>query len=343
MKKALSIIMVAGMLTAAMTGMAIATGDETNPWKELPHYLSKTGTVVSVENMEEGYIIIVEEANGTPAHMKITDKTVFPFASEIKAGDVVTGWYLANAPMILIWPPQYNISVLVTGAPDDKRVVVDRFFEWEDNAEGCLLAQSGMFAFRTDENTEIVLANGDDFSDGDYIGRRIVVIYDISTRSIPELATARKLIVLYEDAVPLSYQLTPEQIAPELPDIAEEPEIDATGWPILVDGVLIEAPDAIQLGDTVMVPLRAIAETLGFEVKWDAETRSVTLDETIMLTIGNPSYQNDETMTGLADAPTLVNGFTYVPLAFFRDVLELPNAFVFEGQIEIHSDGDRME
>ena len=66
-----------------------------------------------------------------------------------------------------------------------------------------MISEDGMFAFKTDENTEIVLANGDDFSGGDIEGRRIAVIYDISTRSIPEMATASKLIVLFEDIMPL--------------------------------------------------------------------------------------------------------------------------------------------
>jgi len=42
-------------------------------------------------------------------------------------------------------------------------------------------------------------------------------------------------------------------------------------------------------------------------------------------------------------APQAFNGSTFVPLSFFRDVLGMPNAFAFEGQIEIHSTGDRID
>lgn len=340
MRKALSILLVAGLLTTAMTGMVTATGDENDPWRGLPYYLSVKGTVVSIEDLKEGYKIIIEDADGNPAHLIVTDKTVFPFKSEVEAGDVVTGFYLANAPMILIWPPQYKIAVLVAGEPDGTRVAVDRFYEWEDNSEGYLLAKSKVFAFRVDENTEIILANGDDFSDGDYVGRRIAVVFETSTRSIPELTTASKLIVLYEDVV-TGPEPIPEDMLLNMG--GADAAIDASGWPILVDGVLIDAPAAFQTGYALMVPLRAIAEALGYEVLWDAETRSVTLDESIVFAIGNTSYFNGETEIELADAPALVDGFTYVPLAFFRDVLDLPNAFAFEGQIDIHSDGERME
>ena len=339
MKKALSILLVAGMLTTAIAGMAAAADDETNPWRELPYYLSITGTVVSYEDLKSGLSIKIDDEYGNPAYLILSDKTVYPFETTAAVGDVVTGFYQANAPMIAIWPPQYNISVLVVGAPEDKRVVVDRFYEWEDHSEGYYIAQSGAFAFRISEDTEIILENGDDYIDGDLAGKRIVVIFDVSTRSIPELATARTLIVLCEDAVNLPDVAPPEELAP-----VGDPEIDASGWPILVDGVLVEAPAAYQTAERiVMVPLRVIAETLGFEVRWDAEARTVTLDDSIVLTIGDASYLVGETVIELADAPALMGGFTYVPLAFFRDILELPNAFAFEGQIEIHSDGDRME
>jgi len=341
MKKALSILLAAGMLIAATTGMAVATENETNPWRELPYYLSITGTVVSVEELVDRSRIIIEDEHGNPAHLYVNENTVFPFADKAKAGDTVTGFYLANAPMPLIWPPRYNIAVLAAGVPDDINVKVDRFYDWEGSDEGYLLAQGGAFAFKVDENTEIVLTNGDDFSDGDYVGRRIAVIYDVSTRSIPELTTAKKIIVLYEDIMAL----------PDSDPVSDlDYVIDATGWPILVDGALVDAPAAYQTDNVViMVPLRAIAEKLGWEVKWHGATKTVTLGDEFSLTIGDPNYKAGGVVVKKTDGtippvPVLRNGVTYVPLVwFFRDVMDLPNAYAFEGQIEIHSEGERME
>jgi len=339
MKKLISLILVAGLLTVALSAMATATNDESAVPSPLPYYLSVTGTVDSVEKLEdqEGWIRVnIKDADGNPAALNLKDNTVYPFESELAVGDTVTGYYLANAPTILIMPPQYNISVLVAGMPNDNNVKVDRFYAWEDNADGFLLSQAGTFAFRVNEDTEIILANGDDFSDGDYIGRRIVAIYNASTKSNPELATATKLIVLYEDAVPLPGPI------PEL-----NQNIDATGWPIVVDDTQIEAPAAFQTDDgIVMVPLRVIAETLGYEVIWNTGTRSVTLNEKILISIGDTDYQiaNEEDVETIeAPAPILKDGFTYVPLKFFRDILKLPNAFAFEGRIEINSTGEEME
>ena len=330
MKKILSLILVAGLLaTVALTGMATAAGGEVA--ESSPYYFSTTGTIVSIEDFEGekgGRRINIEDTNENPATLILTDNTVYPFESEFKVGDVVTGYYLADAPMIRIWPPQYSIAVLVAGMPNNSNVRVDRFYAWEDNTESYLLSKSKALAFRVDENTEIILANGDDFSDGDYIGRRIVVIYDISTRSIPELTTANKLIVLYEDVVPL-----------EQPGFELLQKIDATGWPIVVNGEQIEAPEVFQTDDGfVMVPLRAAAEALGYSVKWDAATLTVTLNDAITIGIDNPNYPNvDAASRDIlgAPAPILKDCFTYVPLQFFSNVLELPNALAFEGRIEI--------
>ena len=171
----------------------------------IPDYFSVTGTVESVEKIDDMIRVTIEDTFGNPAVLVLSEDTVYPFAETFEIGDVITGWYVTNAPMIAIWPPQYNIAVLVADAPEDSNITVDRFNAWEDNDEGFMLSQDGKFAFRTDENTVVTLANGDDFTNGDIAGRRIVVIYDVSTRSIPEMATALKLIVLYEDIVPLGW------------------------------------------------------------------------------------------------------------------------------------------
>ncbi|WP_261304501.1 copper amine oxidase N-terminal domain-containing protein [Paenibacillus andongensis] len=86
---------------------------------------------------------------------------------------------------------------------------------------------------------------------------------------------------------------------------------------------------------TELVPLREIAESLGFKVTWDGETRSVTLmksmtedkgmmdDKTMkdMVTMGNTFVIQIDSKTikaGMMDnvlmvAPTILNDKTYVP------------------------------
>jgi len=176
--------------------------DEDSTDMVIAEYFSITGIIESIE-VDRVTTITIEDTDGNPAVLVLNSGTIFPFESEFAVGDTVTGWYLTNMPMAMIWPPQYNISVLAVNTPDDAMIRVDRFVKWEDNTEDFLISQDKMFAFSTDDTTQITLANGGEFSVDDIEGRRIVVIYGISTRSIPEMATADRLIVLYEDpAVP---------------------------------------------------------------------------------------------------------------------------------------------
>jgi len=171
---------------------------------ELPAFLSVTGIVVNIEIIEGLRHIEIEDADGNPAVFVLSEETVFPFSPDFAVGDEVTGWYDSFKPMIMIYPPQYTIVVLASRMGDDRNITVDRFVASDISHAKYLVSQDGMFAFTTDENTEIVLEDGQDFSEGELEGRKIVVIYGISTRSIPGLATADKLIVLFEDISPFA-------------------------------------------------------------------------------------------------------------------------------------------
>ena len=165
----------------------------------VPDYFSITGIVESVEEVDDTIHVTIEDVYGNPAVLVLSDDTVYLFDTEFEIGDTITGWYVTDAPMILIWPAQYNIAVLAAGAPEDSNITVDRFYTMEDNDDGLMLSVDGMFAFRTDNDTKITLANGDDYTGDILEGKRIVVIYDFSTRSIPEIATARWLIILEDE------------------------------------------------------------------------------------------------------------------------------------------------
>ena len=91
-----------------------------------------------------------------------------------------------------------------------------------------------------------------------------------------------------------------------------------------------------------MVPLRAIGEALGYAVGWDDSTESVTIGADITLSIGRDryTYKNRASMS-LVIAPIIVEGRTFVPLAFFREVVPMNNAYVFEGLVVIDN-GEKM-
>ncbi len=101
----------------------------------------------------------------------------------------------------------------------------------------------------------------------------------------------------------------------------EEKEIKA-----YVNGKLpnFDVKPEIKNGRT-LVPLRAIAESLGTDVKWDQVTQTITLtkgDTTITLTIDAKTATVNGQELPLDVAPTIKNNRTIVPLRFISEALK---------------------
>lgn len=139
----------------------------------------------------------------------------------------------------------------------------------------------------------------------------------------------------------------PPLIAPAPAAIAEDGEAASSGYAIKIDGVDINA------NAYVMVPLRAVAEKLGFTVTWDNGTVIVEgSGRYIELTIGEDQYfaaPNQEGVLGaslfsLGCAPYVNDSTTYVPLELFDVLLGGKDGAVSldENSIEIHTDLEAM-
>lgn len=106
----------------------------------------------------------------------------------------MTGFYDADAPVPLIYPPQYRAIVMAKAHTDRFVSVRDRFVSVSFfNSQ--LLSSDGNLKLNLSRQTEIVLENGQDFN-GNPANRDLIVIYGATTRSIPAQTTPYKVIVL---------------------------------------------------------------------------------------------------------------------------------------------------
>lgn len=77
-------------------------------------------------------------------------------------------------------------------------------------------------------------------------------------------------------------------------------------------------------GQTLMVPLRAVAEKLGFTVEWEESERMAELAKgewRINVKLGEDRYATDDGEKSLGTAPELTDSKTYVPVSFVGEVL----------------------
>jgi len=95
---------------------------------------------------------------------------------------------------------------------------------------------------------------------------------------------------------------------------------------ITIDGKKLEETGYQQPGAAEpMLPLRAIAETLGFKLEWNADTYAAHLQQsnfTATATTGKDDYAMNKMIVKLGAAPELQNGRMYVPASFVSKVLQ---------------------
>ena len=99
----------------------------------------------------------------------------------------VTGFYDADAPVPLIFPPQYRAIVMTIDSPYQS-VKVDFFNRQLESSDGSL-------KLNISPSTQILLENGQLFNRNP-ANRNLIVVYGATTRSIPAQTTPYQIIVM---------------------------------------------------------------------------------------------------------------------------------------------------
>lgn len=137
---------------------------------------------------------------------------------------------------------------------------------------------------------------------------------------------------------------------------AEEPMVIApaptSGYSIVIENDTLDlgGDTVYELNKHMMVPLRAVAEKLGFKVEWDGENQGISLNNGEVKTIvyiGEDSYYMSSATaigmsapTPLGAAPVLKNGTTYVPADMFNILYCDDVVSVKDNVITIKTDND---
>lgn len=129
----------------------------------------------------------IEDMDGNTINFMINPATYVVDFETLSVGMPVTFWYRMDAPMPLIYPPQYN-AVVVAQNKNDRMVEVGYFNAGLVNEDMTLqLNMDGAVDVRTTNNQ---------YFQGSPANHNLVVIYETSTRSIPAQTTPKEIVVL---------------------------------------------------------------------------------------------------------------------------------------------------
>ncbi|WP_375200474.1 stalk domain-containing protein [Lysinibacillus sp. RS11] len=269
---------------------------EQNPQVE-PVFIKVAGTVDNVENSKNATYYTVKEGEDTNVLVVNDDTRVFDNTGKevkLQKGDKVTAYTYANKPMLAIYPPQYNPEVIIVETKEMGTVEVDLFNKELVNTDNTLKLNVG-------EETELLSLSGKEVKAEDLAEQHLLVFYTIATMSIPAQTPPSKVVVL--------------------DTIAEESgEVDPSESAIQE----IINNDFYEVEGTKMVPLRSIAEELGYKVESTGKGAIISKDAvSYTITRGQKEYGYNKAIRHFKVAPALLEPTkTYVPVEFVEELMK---------------------
>lgn len=249
-------------------------------------------------------IVRIDDADEAQYDFLITEYTVlvdtkgFISADSIKEGDDITVYYIMPDFMIMIYPPQYEASVILKKPEKSIDNVFVGFFDSNH------LSSDNELKLNVTDETPIFTRTGEVYK-GSIENKTLMVFYSFVSMSLPPQTSPVKIVVL--DTAPKKKL--------DLAKLAETP--------IYVNGAHIAGASAYLNRDgIIMVPLRHISDALGFDLHWDGDLRQVRVGTATIMTIGGNEYTVGMAMPRELDAaPEIRDDYAYVPVSFLTDIM----------------------
>lgn len=159
------------------------------------NFFSFRGTVTEINDFIVGAngegegcytLMAVDNGAGASVNFVVSPSTYFVNQEMVSVGDTITGYYDGDAPVPLIYPPQYRALIVVKDDPY-QNIKVDYF-----NSQ--LVSRDGQLQLNLSPFTPISLRNGQPFNKS-IANRNLIVSYGPTTRSIPAQTTPYWVIV----------------------------------------------------------------------------------------------------------------------------------------------------
>lgn len=208
----------------------------------------------------------------------------------LEEGMEVTVYIDGNKPMIMIYPPQYSPEVVIVQSEDDGTVKLDQFDQDFLNKNKDLIIHIG-------EETSITNLSGTVLKPEDIVDKDVLIFYEVVLESYPAQIGPSKIVLMEYDK-----ELTDSEKAYE---IAEK--------------------DFYMVNGVKMIPLRLVAEQLGYEVNSTGKGAILSKgNATFTITRGTKMYGYNKAILYFEEAPALLEKTkTYVPYSFLEELIEI--------------------
>lgn len=301
--KKIGAITLAALLTGSLIGdyPAAAKEDTVQVVKEeqedSTNYVKYAGVIREIEREGNGIRATVENDEGMIMVFRVHDESlIFNSGSakqlsqtDLVEGNAVEGYYDKHKPMLMIYPAVVTPEILIVqDAKVFGEVKIGKF-----DKEG--LSLDGKLKVNIGEKTELVNQKGEAIEEEDLYakGMEWVVFYDATTRSLPPQTTPKKIMTLV-------------YVTDEMANVNE-----------------VIVGDHYWKNGVKMIPLRKVAEQLGYQVQSQPKVKGALLikeGKKITLKRNDLKYQVNGATHQFKQIPLFMDMKTYVSEDFL-DVL----------------------
>lgn len=282
--------------TAAAYAEQPATNERVQQMQE-PAFSYQTGKVTAAENFGDGTLYVADEGDNI-FHFYVDDKTlVYDNTGQqvtVEIGDQISLALYTNQPMIMIYPPRYTPAVVIVETDKPGMAFVEQFDENNVNVQGDLVV-------RVSDKTVIVNGQGDVVKASELPNYSALFFVQMIAESYPAQAFPDKIIVF-----------------PKLEDLYTET------LPIAPQIAKIIGDDVKELDGQLMVPLRKVAQGLGYNVTSTGKGAIVSKGaRSYTITRGELVYGYNKALRYFDVAPELLEkNKTYVEYNFALELLQ---------------------
>lgn len=289
-------ILAAALCILAISGSALA--------QSVPKELQMTGTVTE----STGSMVTIKNDNKPfdSVALHITDDTFviqngtgyYLDGFDVKKDDKAKAWY---GPMLTrSLPPQGKADAIIAGKAADKPTFT--YF----NIGKVEPQNDGSVRVLNVNETQYVTISPQVYPDAAELkaGDKMLLWYEFTTMSLPGQATATKAVLLKHG----------------LADI----NISTTAGVIATNGKELADVKLVSKNNTLYVPLRQVAEALGYTVTWNNDAQTAVVyngPRSAVCTIGSYDYGQQRMRVKLLYAPELIDGVTMVPVEMLDYVM----------------------